>query len=74
VQELLTHFRCKIQNPAGQRGKIGSVDFFSLFQIVDYMADVGERLFLRYYRQALEFVIDTVIKKFTDSQADSKAE
>jgi hypothetical protein len=55
-----------------QTSKIG--DFYSLFQLVKYLSATHKASRPRRFGCALEFVINGVIRKYTDPQADSKAE
>jgi hypothetical protein len=49
-------------------------DFSSLFQLVKYLFATQKASRLSHFGCALEFVINRVIRKYTEPQADSKAE
>jgi hypothetical protein len=49
-------------------------DFSSLFQLVKYFSTDQKALRPCHFGCALELVINAVIRKYTDPQADSKAE
>jgi hypothetical protein len=68
VQGLLEHFRCKKRIAGRPRKKLARMTFPMSFHAVEFPLDPQKALSPSRYPQALEFVIDGVIKKYTTAQ------
>jgi len=61
----LNHFGAKTHRIRRQGKKVTLDCFSACFQMVKRLADIKSAPFRSHYQQALDFVIDNVIRKYT---------